>query len=75
MDNTAFPALTLQLADALSKANKSYDLLYLANRNHMYFVDEPYVMRRIWDYFVEHLHDVTPPLNYKMMEYETPVYK
>lgn len=75
MDNTAFPALTLQLADALSKANKSYDLLYLANRNHRYFVDEPYVMRRIWDYFVEHLHGVAPPLNYKMMEYGTPVYQ
>jgi dipeptidyl-peptidase 4 len=75
MDNTAFPALTLQLADALSKANKSYDMLYLANRNHRYFVDEPYVMRRIWDYFVEHLQGVAPPLNYKMMEYGTPVYQ
>jgi len=75
MDNTAFPALTLQLADALSKANKSYDLLYLANRNHMYFVNEPYVMRRIWDYFVEHLHGVAPPLNYKMMDYGTLVFQ
>jgi dipeptidyl aminopeptidase/acylaminoacyl peptidase len=75
MDNTAFPALTLQLAEALNRANKSYDLLYLPNRTHSYFVDEPYVMRRIWDYFVEHLLGVTPPINYKMKEYETPVYQ
>ncbi len=75
MDNTAFPALTLQLADALNKANKSYDLLYLPNQTHMYFVDQPYVMRRIWDYFVEHLHGVTPPHDFEMMEYATPVFQ
>lgn len=75
MDNTAFPALTLQLADALNKANKKYDLLYLPNQTHMYFVEQPYVLRRIWDYFVEHLLGATPPLNYEMMDYGTPVYQ
>jgi dipeptidyl aminopeptidase/acylaminoacyl peptidase len=75
MDNTAFPALTLQLADALTKTNKSFDMLYLPNRNHRYFVDEPYVMRRIWDYFVEHLHGVEPPVDYEMREYGAPVFQ
>ena len=74
MDNTAFPALTLQLADALIKANKSFDLLYIPNRTHMYFVEQPYVMRCIWDYFVEHLLGATPPHNYEMMPYASPIY-
>jgi dipeptidyl aminopeptidase/acylaminoacyl peptidase len=75
MDNTAFPALTLQLADALTKANKSYDLLFLPNQTHRYFVDQPYVMRRVWDYFVEHLLGKEPPLNFEMKEYEALVYQ
>ena len=74
MDSTAFPALTVQLADALIKANKSFDLLYLPNQTHMYYVDQPYVMRRIWDYFVEHLLGATPPHNYEMKPYGSPVY-
>lgn len=66
MDSAAFPALTLQLADALIREYKSFDLLYLPNRTHRYFVAEPYVMRRTWDYLVEHLLGATPPENYKM---------
>ncbi|MEN8164456.1 MAG: DPP IV N-terminal domain-containing protein [Acidobacteriota bacterium] len=69
MDNTAFPALTLQLADALIKVNKDFDLLYLPNQTHMYFVQQPYVMRRIWDYFVKHLLGATPPDNYEIKPY------
>ena len=75
MDNTAFPALTMQLADALIEANKIFDLLYLPNRTHSYFVDEPYVMRRVWDYFVEHLHRTTPPANFEMRDYGELVYR
>jgi dipeptidyl-peptidase-4 len=63
MDENAFPALTLQLCDALNRANRSYDLLYLPNRMHG-FTTEPYVVRRMWDYFVEHLMGEEPPLNY-----------
>jgi dipeptidyl aminopeptidase/acylaminoacyl peptidase len=63
MDENAFPAATLQLADALTKANRSYDLLYMPNRTHG-FTPEPYYVRRLWDYFVEHLMGVRPPLNY-----------
>jgi dipeptidyl-peptidase-4 len=63
MDENAYPASTLQLCDALNRANRSYDLLYLPNRMHG-FTTEPYFLRRLWDYFVEHLAGETPPLNY-----------
>ena len=59
-DVATFPALTLRLADALIKANKSFDLLYMPNRTHRY-PSELYFIRRKWDYFVEHLHGVEPP--------------
>ena len=75
MDNTAFPALTLQLANALIDENKSFDLLYLPNRTHSYFVADPYVMRRVWDYFVEHLHGLQPPAGYEMRKYGSLIYQ
>jgi dipeptidyl-peptidase 4 len=64
MDENALPSVTLQLADALIKANKSFDLLYLPNRTHGYFRTDPYYTRRNWDYFVEHLLGAMPPENY-----------
>jgi dipeptidyl aminopeptidase/acylaminoacyl peptidase len=65
MDENAFPAVTLQLCDALNRANRSYDLLYLANGTHFY-TGQPYFLRRLWDYFVEHLMDERSPPNYAM---------
>jgi dipeptidyl-peptidase-4 len=41
MDENALPAVTLQVADALEKANKSFDLLYLPNRTHSFFRNDP----------------------------------
>lgn len=66
MDENALPAVTLQLADALEKANKSFDLLYLPNRTHSYFRNDPYYVRRMWDYFVEHLAGLQPPQDYEL---------
>lgn len=63
MDENAFPAVTLQLCDALNRANRSYDLLYFPNGMHG-FSAQPYFVRRLWDYFVEHLLGEEPPLNY-----------
>lgn len=67
MDENAFPAITLQFCDALNRANRSYDLLYLPNRMHA-LTAEPYLVRRMWDYFVEHLMGEEPPLNYAIGE-------
>ncbi len=60
MDDNVNQALTLQLIDALTKANKDYDLLVLPAANHG-FATDPYFVRRLWDYFVEHLAGKEPP--------------
>ena len=65
MDDNVHPAMTIQVADALIKANKSFDFLILPNRAHG--LNEPYVIRRRWDYFVEHLLGQRPPENYEIV--------
>jgi dipeptidyl aminopeptidase/acylaminoacyl peptidase len=65
MDENAFPAVTLQLCDALNKANRSYDLLCFPNGVHN-FSTNAYFIRRMWDYFTEHLLGEKPPLNYEI---------
>jgi len=65
MDDNVHPAMTIQVADALIKANKSFDFLLLPNRAHG--LNEPYVIRRRWDYFVQHLLGRTPPDNYEIV--------
>jgi dipeptidyl-peptidase 4 len=66
MDENALPAVTLQLVDALEKANKNFDLLYLPNRTHAFFRGDTYYVRRMWDYFVEHLAATRPPEGYDL---------
>ena len=51
---------TLLLVDALVAADKDFDLIMMPNRGHG-FGNEPYMMRRRWDYFVRHLLGVEPP--------------
>ena len=51
---------TLLVVDALIAANKDFDLIVMPNRGHG-FGNEPYMMRRRWDYFVRHLLGVEPP--------------
>lgn len=54
---------TLLVVNALIDANKDFDLLMLPNRGHG-FSREPYMLRRRWDYFVEHLLGAEPPQEY-----------
>ncbi len=54
---------TLQLSNQLIKYNKDFDLLVLPNRQHGYMQDT-YFIRRVWDYFVQHLLDEKPPGQY-----------
>ena len=56
---------TLLVVDALIAANKDFDFILFPNRGHG-FGNEPYMMRRRWDYFVEHLLGATPPDDYQM---------
>jgi hypothetical protein len=55
--------MTLMVADALMRHNKTFDMLVFPNRNHGY-ASEPYVIRRTWDYFVTHLLGQEPPADY-----------
>lgn len=56
---------TLLVVNALIEANKDFDLIMFPNRRHG-FGNEPYMMRRRWDYFVEHLLGATPPKEYRI---------
>ena len=64
-DDNVPPYNTLLVVDALIKANKDFDLLLLPNRRHG-FAREPYMMRKRWDYFVEHLMGSTPPKEFNL---------
>jgi dipeptidyl aminopeptidase/acylaminoacyl peptidase len=65
LDENVVPGTTMQFMDALMRANKDFDLIYLPNQNH-YFTGNPYVTRRVWDYLVTNLIGATPPLAYRV---------
>jgi dipeptidyl aminopeptidase/acylaminoacyl peptidase len=65
LDANVPPNNTLLVVDALIKANKDFDLLMLPNRGHG-FGNEPYMVRRRWDYFVKHLLGAEPPQGYEL---------
>jgi dipeptidyl aminopeptidase/acylaminoacyl peptidase len=65
MDENVLPHQAFRLIDALTRAQKSYDLLYLPNRTHAGFRD-PYAIKRTWDYFVEHLRGAMPVPDFKI---------
>ena len=54
MDTNVPPYNTLLVVNELIKANKDFDLILLPNRSHG-FGNEPYMVRRRWDYFVRYL--------------------
>jgi dipeptidyl-peptidase 4 len=65
MDNNVPPNNTLLVVDALIKANKDFELLMLPNRGHG-FGNEPYMVRRRWDFFVRNLLGGEPPAGYEL---------
>ena len=66
MDDNVPVQSTLQVVDALVKANKDFDLLLLPHARHAFGADGSYVMRRRWDYFVEHLLGARPPEQFEL---------
>jgi hypothetical protein len=56
---------TIKLVDALVKANKDFDFLIMPNRPHG-FGNDPYFVRRRWDYFVKNLLGVEPPTGFNI---------
>jgi len=61
MDNNVPPYNTYLVVDALIKANKDFDLIIFPNAGHGFGGDSNYMMRRRWDYFVQHLLGASTP--------------
>jgi dipeptidyl aminopeptidase/acylaminoacyl peptidase len=72
MDNNVPPYNTMLVVEALTKANKSYDLVVFPNAQHGYGAYGPYMMRRRWDYFVQNLAGAQPPHDYEMKPHADP---
>ena len=70
LDTNVPPYNTLLVVNELIKANKDFDLLMLPNRGHG-FGNEPYMIRRRWDYFVRHLLGAEPPQGYELRSPDT----
>ncbi|NOT90483.1 MAG: prolyl oligopeptidase family serine peptidase [Ferruginibacter sp.] len=65
-DDNVPPYNTYLVVDALVKANKDFDLVIFPNARHGYAADSYYMMRRRWDYFVQHLMSAVPPKEFKI---------
>ncbi|MGD9589157.1 MAG: DPP IV N-terminal domain-containing protein [Pyrinomonadaceae bacterium] len=72
MDDNVPPYNSYLVVDALIKANKDFDLVIFPNARHGYGGDNWYMMRRRWDYFVEHLLGAKPPKEYKLTPKQDP---
>ena len=68
LDDNVSPTLTMQVVDALMRANKDFDLLLIPNAGHSLGEHAQYFLRRQWDYFVRHLLGVEPPKEYRIGE-------
>ncbi|MBS0420873.1 MAG: DPP IV N-terminal domain-containing protein [Proteobacteria bacterium] len=68
LDNNVHPALTVQLIDALIKAGKDFDFLWLPGQDHSLGATRGYVERKRWNYFVRNLLGMEPPADYSMSE-------
>lgn len=66
MDSNVPPYNTYLVVDALIKANKDFDLIIFPHQRHGFGVDNNYMMRRRWDFFVEHLMGADPPDEYQI---------
>jgi dipeptidyl-peptidase 4 len=65
VDENVHPAETMRFVDALIKANKNFDMLFVPNMFHGEG-GNPYLIRRRWDYFVQYLLGVTPPAGFQI---------
>jgi dipeptidyl aminopeptidase/acylaminoacyl peptidase len=72
LDSNVPPSNTMLVVNALIAANKDFDLVLMPNRRHG-FGNEPYMMRRRWDYFVRHLLDAEPPVGYQIGQLTRPI--
>jgi dipeptidyl aminopeptidase/acylaminoacyl peptidase len=64
LDGNVPPYSTLIVVNELIRHNKDFDLIMFPNRRHG-FGNEPYMMRRRWDYFVKWLMGAEPPAEFE----------
>lgn len=65
LDDNVYPVDAVNLIDALIKANKDFELVYLPGRRHA-IDNESYLVRRQWDFLVRHLQGIEPPRDYRI---------
>lgn len=65
LDENVHPGHTMRLVEALIEANRDFDLLFMPDRGHG-LDEDPYFLRRRWDYFVRHLLAADPPEDYSL---------
>jgi dipeptidyl-peptidase-4 len=69
IDDNVHPVETIRFVDALMKANKNFDMLFVPNMFHGESGEHAlYLARRRWDYFVQYLLGVSPPANFEIKE-------
>ena len=68
MDSNVLPDQTLQLVDALIRANKDFELLIVPNAGHGALILNRYALRRSWDFLVRNLMHAEPPPEYDLTE-------
>lgn len=66
LDENVPPSQTFRLIDALTRASKPYDLLYLPNRTHGSGLSDGYTTKRTWDYLLQYLLGETPVGDFKI---------
>ena len=66
MDQNVNPTASMRLAAELIKANKDFELILLPGKDHSTAYYDKYLTRKRWDFFVKHLHEITPPKEYKI---------
>jgi dipeptidyl aminopeptidase/acylaminoacyl peptidase len=59
LDDNVDPASTMQVVNALVKANKDFELVVLPGVGHT--MGESYGEHKRYDFFVRHLMEVNPP--------------
>ncbi|MBP1581856.1 MAG: prolyl oligopeptidase family serine peptidase [Oscillospiraceae bacterium] len=69
MDDNVHPAASIKLISALIEANKDFDSLIYPNSTHA-VARFKYVMKRKWDYFVEHLMGCEPVRDFDILPAE-----
>lgn len=74
IDDNVHPVETMRFVDALMKANKNFDMLFVPNMFHGESGEHAtYLVRRRWDYLVQNLLGVTPPANFELTEDRDPL--